>query len=131
MLHVTVPLHPVAVNVAVSLLHRLVLFVAIVGAFGVVPVVIVITFDTPLVPQLLLHVAVYVPAALTVILVPVAFVLHLTVPVQPSAVNVAVSLLHRLTLFVAIVGAFGVVPVVIVITFDTPLVPQLLLHVAV
>ena len=64
-------------------------------------------------------------------LVPVAFVLHLTVPAQPVAVNVAVSLLHRLTLFVAIVGAFGVVPVVMVITFDTPLVPQLLLQVAV
>jgi hypothetical protein len=29
------------------------------------------------------------------------------------------------------VGGAGVVPLVIVITFDTPLVPQLLLHVAV
>jgi hypothetical protein len=62
---------------------------------------------------------------------PVAFVLQVNVPAQPVAVNVAVSLLHRLVLFVAIVGAFGVVPVVMVITFDTPLVPQLLLQVAV
>ena len=129
--HLTVPLQPVAVNVAVSLLHRLVLLVAIVGAFGVVPVVIVTTFDTPLVPQLLLHVAEYVPAVVTVILVPVALVLQVTVPVQPVAVKVAVSLLHRLDLLLAITGAFGVVPVVIVTTFDAPLVPQLLLHVAV
>ena len=130
-LHFTVPVQPVAVNVALAPLHKLLLLVAIVGTPGVVRVVIVTTFDAPLVPQLLLQVAVYVPAVLTVILVPVAFVLQVTVPAQPVAVNVAVSLLHRLVLLVAIVGAFGVVPVVMVTTFDAPLVPQLLLQVAV
>ena len=65
------------------------------------------------------------------ILVPVAFVFHFTVPVQPVAVKVAVSLLHKLVLSGAMVGAVGVVPVVIVTTLDAPLVPQLLLHVAV
>jgi hypothetical protein len=67
---------------------------------------------------------------LTVILVPVAFVFHFTVPLHPVAVKIAVSLLHRLALLLAIIGALGVVPVLIVNTFDTPLVPQLLLHVA-
>ena len=70
------------------------------------------------------------PAVLTVILVPVALLLHFTVPVQPSAVNIAVSLLHKLGLLLEIIGAPGVTPVVMVITFDEPLVPQLLLQVA-
>jgi hypothetical protein len=130
LLHVTVPEHPVAVNVAVSLLHRLVLFVAIVGFAGVVPVVMVTTFDAPLVPHAVVQVALYVPATLTVMLVPVAELLHVTVPPQPVAVNVAVSLLHRLVLLAAITGAVGVAPVVIVITFDTPLVPQDVVQVA-
>ena len=91
----------------------------------------VITVDAPLVPQLLIHVALYVPAALTVILVPVAFVFHFTVPVQPVAVKVAVSLLHKLALSLATIGADGVVPVVMVTTLDAPLVPQVLLHMAV
>ena len=68
---------------------------------------------------------------LTVILVPVTFVLHFTVPLQPSAVRVAVSLLHKLGLLLEIIGALGVVPVVIITELDAPLVPQVLLQVAV
>ena len=56
--HFTVPVHPVAVNVAVSPLHKLFFVVATVGAGGVVPVVIIIASDATLVPQLLLQVAV-------------------------------------------------------------------------
>ena len=57
-------------------------------------------------------------------LVPVEPVLQVTVPPQPVAVNVAVSLPHKLVLLLAIVGALGGVPVVITIAFDAPLVPQ-------
>ena len=64
-------------------------------------------------------------------LVPVAFVFHFTVPVQPDAVKVAVSLLHKLGLLLAIIGAVGAGIVVMVTTFDAPLVPQVFIHVAV
>jgi hypothetical protein len=132
LLHTMMPdAHGVAVRVTVCPVQQMSLSAVIVGGAGVVPVVIVITFDTPLVPQLLLQVAVYVPATLTVMLDPLAFVLHLTVPVQPSAVNVAVSLLHKLDLLLVSIGAPGVLPVVIITAFDAPLVPQLLLQVAV
>ena len=68
---------------------------------------------------------------LTVIVVPVALVLHFTVPPQPVAVKVAVSLPHKLVLSLAMVGAVGEPPVVIVITFEVGLVPQVLIHTAV
>ena len=58
-------------------------------------------------------------------LLPVAPVLHVSVPVQPVAVKVAVSLPQMLVLLAVTVGAGGVEPVVMVTTFDTPLVPQL------
>jgi hypothetical protein len=64
-------------------------------------------------------------------LLPVAFVLHFTVPLQPVAVKVAVSVPQILVLLVLITGADGAVPVVIFITLLAPLTPQLLLHVAV
>ena len=57
-LQVNVPVHPVAINVAVSAPQMLVLLAVTVGAGGVVPVVIVITFEAPLVPQLFIQVAV-------------------------------------------------------------------------
>jgi hypothetical protein len=60
----------------------------------------------------------------------VAPVLQVNLPTQPVAVKVAVSLLQILFLLVATVGAAGVVPVVILITLDAPLVPQLFVHVA-
>ena len=101
------------------------------GAVGVVPVVIVITFDALLVPQLFTQVALYVPATVTVRLEPVTLVLHFTVPPQPVAVNVAVSFEQRLVLFVAIVGASGDPPGKMVATFDATLVPQAFEQVAV
>ena len=68
---------------------------------------------------------------LTVILLPLAFVLHLMLPAHPVALNVAVSALHKLFLLLLITGAAGLVPVVITTTLLIPLSPQLLLHVAV
>ena len=64
-------------------------------------------------------------------LVPVEPLLQVTVPLQPVAVNVAVSLLHRLVLLVAMVGGFGVPPENIVMIFEAPLVPQAFIQVAV
>ena len=61
----------------------------------------------------------------------VAPVLHLIVPAQPVALNVAVSALHKLFLLVLITGAAGLLPVLITMAFEFPLSPQLLLHVAV
>ena len=58
LLQVTVPPQPVAVKIAVSAPHKLVLLLAMVGAFGEPPVVITIAFDAPLVPQADIHVAV-------------------------------------------------------------------------
>lgn len=55
---VTVPLHPVAVRSAVSSPHRLVLSDANVGGAGLPPIVIITAFDAPLVPQVVVHVAV-------------------------------------------------------------------------
>ena len=60
----------------------------------------------------------------------VAPVLQVSVPIQPVAVRVAVSLPHKLILLLATVGAVGVVPVVILTTFDAPLVPQAFTQVA-
>jgi hypothetical protein len=130
LLQITVPKQPLAINVALAPLHKLLLFVLICGVPGVLPVLITTELDTTLSPQVLLQVAVYVPEAFTVMLVPVAVVLQVTVPVQLVAVKVAVSLLHRLNLLLAMVGAFGLLPVVIVAMFDALLLPQLLLHVA-
>jgi hypothetical protein len=82
-------------------------------------------------PQLFSQLAEYVAATLTVMLLVVAPVLQVNLPTQPVAVKVAVSLAQILVLLVATVGAAGVVPVVMVITFDAPLVLQLFVHVAV
>jgi hypothetical protein len=63
--------------------------------------------------------------------VPVEPLLHVTVPpAQPVADKVAVSLLHKVDLLVAIVGAVGALPAFIVIVFDELLVPQPFTHVA-
>ncbi len=64
-------------------------------------------------------------------LLPVAFVLHLIVPIQPVALNVVVSALHKLVLLAEITGAAGLLPLLITTTLLVPLSPQLLLHVAV
>lgn len=107
-LHFTVPLQPVAVKVAVSVPHKLVLLLATVGADGFPPEVIVIILDAPLVPQLLTQMALYVPAVPTEIVLPVALVLHFIVPPQPVAVNVAVSVPHKLVLLAVTTGGDGI-----------------------
>ncbi len=61
----------------------------------------------------------------------VAPVLQFNVPLQPLAVNVAVSVPQIVVLSDVIVGVVGLTPVLITITFDATLEPQLLLHVAV
>lgn len=131
MLHVTVPPQPVAVSVAVSAPQILVLLAVTVGALGVPPVVITIGVEAPLTPQRFVHVAVYVPAALTARLVPVWPPIHVTVPPHPVAVKIAVSLPHRLDLSDVTVGGAGLPPVVIITAFDAPLVPQDVVQVAV
>ena len=124
LLQLTIPLHPVAVNVAVSLLHRLNLLLAIVGGFGVPPENIVMIFEAPLVPQALVQVAVYVPGVFTVILLPVAPVFQLIVPVHPAATKVAVSLPHNFCLSELIIGEVGSVTLFITTMLDGVL-PQL------
>ena len=64
-------------------------------------------------------------------LVPVEPLLQFTVPLHPVAVKVAVSLLHKFNLLLAITGAVGVPPEKIVMIFDAPLVPQAFIQVAV
>jgi hypothetical protein len=66
-----------------------------------------------------------------VILAPVEPSLHFTVPAQPLAVNVAFAPLHKLLLLVMILGAPGVLPVVITTGLDGLLSPHVLLQVAV
>ena len=53
----TLPTHPLAVKVAFAPSQHIVLSVLTVGAFGLLPVVIVNTFDDGLSPQLLLQTA--------------------------------------------------------------------------
>ena len=131
--HFTVPEHPLAVKVAVSLLHKLVLSALITGAAGLLPVVMVITLDVSLTPQMFSQTALYVPDTLTVMLLAVEPVFHLTVPpfVQPVAVKVALSFAQIVVLSVLIVGLPDFVPVRMMMLFDELLSPQLLLHVAV
>jgi hypothetical protein len=64
-------------------------------------------------------------------LLPVAFVLHFTVPLQPVAVKVAVSVPQILVLLVLITGAVGAVPVLITTALLTPLTPQVFSQTAV
>ena len=61
----------------------------------------------------------------------VAPVLHLILPEQPVALNVAVSPLHKLFLLVLITGAAGLLPVLMMTELLAPLSPQLLLQLAV
>ncbi len=57
--------------------------------------------------------------------------LHVTVPEQPDAVNVALCVPQMLVISATICGAIGAVPLDICMLFDTELIPQLLLQVAV
>ena len=124
------PEQPLAINVAVSLVHKFVLLVLIKGANGLVPVLITTELLDTLSLQALLQVALYVPLMLTVMLPLVAPVIHLMFPEQPLATNVAVSLAHKLVLLVLIKGAAGLVTVLITTELLAPLSPQVLLQVA-
>jgi hypothetical protein len=73
----------------------------------------------------------YVPAALTLMLLPVAFVLHFNVPLHPLAVNTAVSPAQSVVLSLTILGVVGLTPVRITIEFDALLVPQTVVQLAV
>ncbi len=119
------PEQPVALNVATSPIHKLFLLVLITGEAGLFPVLITIAFELPLSPQVLLQMAVYVPEVLTTMLLPVEPLLHFNVPKHPVALNVAVSVPHKLVFVVLITGAVGNVPVLIVTTLLAPLSPQL------
>jgi hypothetical protein len=122
---------PVAVNVALSVPQITVLLAAITGATGAGLVPIVIEFELPEVPQLVVHVAVYVPAP-TSLVVPTPLPDHVIVPpAQPVAVNVALSVPQTVVLLDAITGADGAGPLLIVIVFEADEVPQELTHVAV
>ena len=130
MLHRILPAQPSAVNVAVCASQMIGEEVFTTGGFGLSPIVMITSFDLGLTPQIFSHVAEYVPAP-TVIVVPVAFVLHFNVPLQPVAVNLTVSVPQIVVLFAVIVGVVGVTPVLISIELDAELAPQILLHVAV
>ena len=130
-LHDKTPLQPVAVKVALAPSQQINLSALITGVAGAAPLVITTTLLVPLTPQMFSQTAVYVPALLTVIELPVILVLHFTVPVQPVAVNIAVSVPQILVLFALITGVDGLVPVRMTITFDELLLPQVLLHMAV
>jgi hypothetical protein len=126
----------VAVRVTFSGLQMVVFDAVITGAFTSHPppqsafVLIITGADTALVPHVFLHTAVYVPATVTVNELPVAFVLQVTVPEQPVAVNIADSVEHISALSEVKIGAEGVPPEVIVTVADAGLVPQSFLHTA-
>ena len=130
-LHLTVPAQPVALNVAVSALHKLFLLVVITGATGLLPVLITTSFDFGLTPQTVSHTTEYVPEAVTVIVLVVAFVLHFKLPLQLLAVNTALSFEHNVSFVAIILGVVGVDPVLMMMLFDALLVPQLFEHVTV
>ena len=130
-LHLIVPEQPVALNVALSPLHKLVLFDEITGGDGFAPTPITISFDFGLTPQMVSQTTEYVPATLTLILLPVAFVLHFKVPLQPLAVNVALSPVQIVVLSLTILGVVGLTPVRITIEFEALLVPQTVVQLAV
>jgi hypothetical protein len=117
--------------VVLSPSQQIVLVVLITNFTGVSPFVITNELLAALSPQLLLHVALYVPAASTSILAVVAPVLHFIVPLQPLAVNVAFSVPQTLVLLATTLGAVGTADLVITTLFDAPLTPQMFSHVAV
>ena len=128
-LHWILPLpQPLACKVAVSAAHTTVLSLVKIGVEGKLPNLMIIALLTGLEPQRFSQVAVYVPAVLTVILVPLAFVLHFTVPIQPVAVKVAVPVPQIIVVVEAITGAAGLFNICITTGVELSLVPQLLIH---
>jgi hypothetical protein len=72
-----------------------------------------------------------VPALVTVILLPVALLLHNKLPLQLLAVNTLLSPLHKLVFVAVIVGLVGLTPTLISIPFEAVLVPHSFLQLAV
>ena len=107
------------------------MLVEITGATGDGLVPIVIVFELPDVPQIVVHVAVYVPAP-TSLVVPTPPPDQLIVPpTHPVAVSVALSVPQTVVLFDEITGAAGAGPFLIVIEFYTTELPHELTHIAV
>ena len=67
-------------------------------------------FELMLVPQLLVQVAVYVPAPTWIGFCVLLLCVQVMVPAQPVAVNVAFCVPQILVMSADIVGAFGAVP---------------------
>ena len=126
------PTQPVAVSVALSVPHTVVLLDEITGADGAGPLLMVIEFDTAELPHELTQVAVYVPTP-TSFVDPVPNVPDQVIvpPAHPVAVSVALSVPQIMVLFAEITGATGDGLVPIVIVFEFPEVPQLVVQVAV
>lgn len=129
--HIIVPEQFSAVSVAFSVPHTCVLLAVMVGAAGAPPLLIVTDVEAGLVPQVVVQVAVYVPAP-TSLVVPVVPSFHVTVPVQLLAVSVAFSVPQTCVLLVVTLGAVGVAPPLVMVTeLDATLVPQEVVQVAV
>ena len=125
------PLQPLALNIALSPKHNISLFVTMIGVIGFSLVLITIGVDDELLPQALLQVAVYVTATFTSIIELVAPVLHVKLPTQPLAFNLAFSPSQQIVLSLVIIGALGLLVWLITIGLLAKLLPQALLHVAV
>jgi hypothetical protein len=132
LLQLTVPLQPEAVKVAFSPSQQIVLSVLMVGIVGVVFVPIIIVFELPEVPQLVVQVAVYVPEP-TCLLEPTPKPDDQVIvpPSQPAAVMVALSGTHTLVTLLLKTGAVGSLPFCITTVLDTSLSPQIVTHFAV
>lgn len=124
------PLHPVAVKVAFSVPQTVDLSVLTEGAEGRSAVPMVMATELAEVPQAEAQTAVYVPAP-TFMLTPVAPLDQVTVPAQPLAVKVAVSVPHTKVLFARILGAAGVSEVPMVVATELAEVPHAVVHVTV
>jgi hypothetical protein len=127
----SLPVHPVAVNVAFSPSQQIVLSVEIFGATGIAPFVTTTEFEALLEHSPTLQVAVYVPSVDTTSVFPVPDVDQTTVP-PTQAVEVKVTVPVSQIVFgpsIAIVGGVGLgftstvtVPVVIHWSFETVIV---------
>jgi hypothetical protein len=72
-----------------------------------------------------------VPVTFTLIVFVIAPVFHLILPAQPAAVIVADSPLHKLFVFVLMIGAAGLLLLLIIISLLTLLSPHAFKHLAV
>ena len=125
------PTQPVAVKVASSPSQQIVRSVLIEGFVGAGNKSTFTELEASDVPQVVVHVAVYVPAP-TSFVRPVPPADHVIVPpVHPVAVSVALSVPQTSVLLEDMLGAVGATPFPIVTELDTPEVPQIVVQVAV